>query len=79
MDGASFANLQAIGVGVLIHDNAGKVEVALSKKLLIPLCPLEIKVKAWEEGFHFAWDVRICEVILECDFKICFRRCEWFK
>ena len=21
-------------------------------------------------GFHFAWDVGICEVILECDFKI---------
>ena len=57
-------------LGVLICDSAGKVEVALSKKRLIPLGPLEIKAKALEEGFHFAWDVGICEVILECDFKI---------
>ena len=70
VDGATFANLQATGVGVLICDSAGKVEVALSKKRLIPLGPLEIKAKALEEGFHFAWDVGICEVILECDFKI---------
>lgn len=55
---------------VLIRDSAGKVEAALSKKLLIPLGPLEIKAKALEEGFHFAWDVGIRKVILECDFKI---------
>ena len=51
VDGATFANLQAIGVGVLICDSAGKVEVALSKKRLIPLGPLRLKPRPWRKDF----------------------------
>ena len=70
VDGAVFTQLLALGVGVVITDSAGIVEVALSKNLSVPLGPLEMKAMALAEGFHFTWEVGICDAVLECDSKI---------
>ena len=59
VDGAIFSTSKAAGVGVLIHDSEGRVEAALSKKLPIPLGPLETEAKALKEGVQFVWDVGI--------------------
>ena len=40
-------------VGVLIRDFAGCVEVALSKRLFVPLGPLKTEAKVMEEGIMF--------------------------
>ena len=69
-NGAAIANIHAAGVGVVICDSTGRVEADLSKNLPTPLGPLETEAKALEEGFLFALDVSIYEVILECDSKI---------
>lgn len=42
-------------VGAVIKDGAGRVTVALSKHLPLPLEPLEAKAKALEKGVFFAW------------------------
>ena len=57
VDGATFAQSQTVEVGVLIRDFAGCVEVALSKRLFVPLGPLKIEAKVMEEGIMFAWEV----------------------
>ena len=44
-----------INIGVIIWDHMGQVEAALSKKLPIPLGPLETKAKALKEGVYYAW------------------------
>ena len=59
VNGAIFSTFKATGVGVLICDSEGRVEAALSKKLPIPLGPLETEAKALEEGVQFVWDVGI--------------------
>lgn len=38
------------------------MEEALSKKLHLPLGPLEAETKAMEEGVYFAWDVGVRDV-----------------
>ena len=48
----------------------GQVEAALSKKLPIPLGPLETKAKALKEGFYYAWVVGVHNVVFESDSKI---------
>ena len=48
----------------------GQVEAALSKKLPIPLGPLEIKAKALKEGVYYAWVVGVHNVVFESDSKI---------
>ena len=70
VNGAIFSTSKAIGVGVSIRDNEGRVEATLSKKLPVPLGPLETKAKALEEGVQFVWDVGIRDIILEYDSKI---------
>ena len=42
-------------MGAVIRDDAGRITVALSKHLPLPLEPLEAKAKALEEGVFFAW------------------------
>ena len=59
VDGATFESSHSSGVGAVIRDFAGRVEVALSKNIPYPLGPLEIEAKALEEGVHFAWDVGV--------------------
>ena len=70
VNGAVFSHIQGSGVGVVICDHEGRVVVAMRKKLLQPLGPLEIKVKAMEIGASFAWDTSIRDVVVESDSKI---------
>ena len=58
------------GVGVVIHDHEGRVAVAVSKKLLQPLGPLEIEANAMEIWVSFVWDTDIRDVVVESDSKI---------
>ena len=59
-----------INIGVIIWDHMGQVEAALSKKLPIPLGPLETKAKALKEGVYYAWVVGVHNVVFESDSKI---------
>ena len=70
VDGATFAQSQTVGVGVLICDFASRVEAALSKRLFVPLGPLETEAKAMEEGIMFGWDVGVRDVVVESDSQI---------
>ena len=50
MDGAVFAKLKVMGIGVVIRDKEGKFKVALSKKIKLPLGPIEAKAMVVEVG-----------------------------
>ena len=67
VDGVTFATHESIGIGAVIRDYTGRVEVALSKKLYAHLGPLEIEAKALEEGVSFAWNVSIRDLVVESD------------
>ena len=54
----------------MIRDHEGRVAVAMSKKLLQPLGPLEIEAKDMEIGVSFAWDIGIRDVVVESHSKI---------
>lgn len=54
---AIFCFLQAVGVGVVVRDLAGQIVVAMSKKMWVPLGPLEAEAKAMEEAIDFALDI----------------------
>ncbi|KAL0004252.1 hypothetical protein SO802_011813 [Lithocarpus litseifolius] len=67
MDAAVFSNLGMIGIGVIIRDHEGSVVAAMSKRLPLPLRPLEAEAKAIDEATLFAWEVGIRDIILEID------------
>ena len=48
MDGAVFSKHKWSGIGVIARDDQGLVVAAMSKKLELPLQPLEIEAKALE-------------------------------
>ena len=50
VDAAVFSQLGMIGVGVIIRDHLGSVVAALSKRLSLPLDPLEAEAKAMDEA-----------------------------
>ena len=56
-----------MGIGVIIRDKEGKVKAALSKKINVPLGPVEAKAKAFEMGIQFAKDVGIRDVLIKGD------------
>ena len=56
MDGV-ISDSQLASVGAIIRDDPGRVRVALSKHLPLPLEPLEAKAKALEEGVFFCMGV----------------------
>ena len=66
-DGAVFASLRKVGLGVMIHDSNGKVIAALSNPMVGPLNALETEAKAREVGLRFALDIGIRDVVVECD------------
>ena len=51
----------------------GQVIAAMSKKLWVPLGPLEAEAKAIEEGIIFACDIGLQELIFECDSELLFQ------
>ena len=50
VDAAVFSHLGMTGVGVIIWDHFGSVIAALSKRLPLPLAPLEAEAKALDEA-----------------------------
>ncbi|XP_075643888.1 uncharacterized protein LOC142615057 [Castanea sativa] len=70
VDGAVFSKRKQVGVGVVIRDDVGQVVAVLSKKLDIPLGPLETKAKAMEIGVSFAMEVRVRDVTFEGDSQV---------
>ena len=54
-------------MGVIIRDDRGRVEAALSKKVWVPLGVLEAVAKAFEAGLFLARDIGIQDIILEGD------------
>lgn len=69
VDGATFAQSQTMGIGVLVCDFAGRVTVMLSKSLPVPR-PHKTEAKAMEEGVQFAWDVGIHDIVMESNLQI---------
>lgn len=54
-------------VGVVVRDWNGQFLAAMCRKILAPLGPLEVEVKAFELGMHFAEQLGITDFILEGD------------
>ena len=73
VDSAVFPSQGAMGIRVLIRDEEGQVEAALSKKIMAPLGAVEAEAKAFEAGILFAKDIGIQEFILEGDSTIIYK------
>ena len=58
---------QLVNLGVIIRDDRGRVEAALSKKVWVPLGALEAEAKAFEASLLLARDIGIQDIILEGD------------
>ena len=54
VDGAIFAELHSMGVGVIARDWNGKFVAAMCKQIHAPLGPLEAESKVVEVGLQFA-------------------------
>ena len=54
-----------MGIGVVVRDHEGAVIVALSKRLSLPLGPLEAEAKAVDEAVSFARDIGLQDIIFE--------------
>ena len=54
-----FANQKVVGVGVVVRDDKGKIEVAMSKKIPIPLGTVEAEVMAYKTSLLFVKDIGI--------------------
>ena len=67
LDGLVFKAQKAVGIGVLIRDEQGRVVVVLSQKLNAPLGALEVEAKAVGVALQFARDVGISDFIMEGD------------
>ncbi|KAK9988900.1 hypothetical protein SO802_029139 [Lithocarpus litseifolius] len=67
VDGAIFSKQKNAGIGVLIRDDLGRVEVALSRKVDAPLGAVALEAKAFEAGLLFARDIGLHDVVLEGD------------
>ena len=56
-----------MGLGIIIRDDEGRMEEALSKKIYALLGAMEAEAKAFEVGLLFAKHIGIQEFILEGD------------
>ena len=63
-DVAIFPFQRVCGVGVVVRDEMGLVVGALSKRLNVPLGPLEAEAKAFEEGVLFIFSIFINQMAL---------------
>ena len=62
-----FAELNSVGVEIMVRDWNGQFLAATSKKIHAPLGPLEAEAKAFELGLQFAKQLGITDFILEGD------------
>ncbi|XP_065638949.1 uncharacterized protein LOC136071499 [Quercus suber] len=67
VDGVVFADQKAVGVGVIIRDDKGRIEATMSKKIPIPLGTVEVKAMAYKTGLIFAKDIGIHDFIVKGD------------
>lgn len=70
VDGAVFADQKAVGVGVIIRDDKGRIEAAMSKKIPYPLGVVEAEAMVYETGLIFAKDIGIHDFFVEGDLLI---------
>lgn len=67
VNGAVFTRQKAMGVGVIIRDDKGRIEAAMSKKINASLGAVEAEVMAYETSLVFAKDISIQDFIIEGD------------
>ncbi|XP_075659121.1 uncharacterized protein LOC142629001 [Castanea sativa] len=67
VDAAICTSQKKIGVGVIIRDDMGRLEAAMSKKIHAPLGVVEAEALAHVVGLIFAKDIGIPNFILEGD------------
>ena len=67
VDAATFKDIGATRIGVVIRDSLGKVAMVLCRKLNASLGPLEAESKALEVGILFAQCRGCSAVVLEGD------------
>ncbi|XP_065632317.1 uncharacterized protein LOC136068724 [Quercus suber] len=67
IDGAVFSAQKAVGAGVLIRDDKGRVEAALSKKIMASMGAVEVEVNTFEAGMLLAKDTGVEDLVLEGD------------
>ena len=70
VDAATFKDIRATRIGVVIRDSLGKVAAVLCKKLEASLGPLEAESKALEVGILFAQCRGCSAVVLEGDSQV---------
>lgn len=67
VDAAVFVRQSSVGIGVIIRDDKGRLEAAMSKKIQAQLGVVEAAVVAHEVGLLFAKDIGIHNIIIEGD------------
>ena len=72
-DGAIFNNLGTAGLGVVVHDSAGKVIGSLSERVPLPTSPAVVEALACKKALSFAKELSIAECCFEGDAKIIFK------
>ena len=65
VNGAVFTRQKAVGIGVIIRDDKGRIEAAMSKKINAPLGAVEVEAMAYEIGLVFAKDIGIQDFIID--------------
>lgn len=67
VDAVVFTSQRAVGVGVIIRDDKGRLEAAMSKKIQALLGDVEVEAMVHEVGLVFAKDIGIHNLIMEGD------------
>ena len=67
VDGTIFSEQRAVGIGVVVRDDQGRVAATISKRINEHLWAVEAEAKAFEEGLQLAKDIGIQDFILEGD------------
>ena len=67
VDGVIFSEQRAVGIGVVVQDDQGRVAATISKRINEHLGAVEAEAKAFEAGLQFAKDIGIQDFILEGD------------
>ena len=65
VDGTIFSEQRAVGIGVVVRDDQGRVAATISKRINEHLWAVEAQAKAFEEGLQLAKDIGIQDFILE--------------